>query len=242
MTKPSGQAKPMKPYKTFPLTAHSCGQWCKKIGGQRHHFGSWDDPNAALARYQKEFPYLHAGIEPPRDSLTLREFPVGMSAGFHVWGRTGTGSHTLKQGIREQVAAFDARVTRQRRSPLYSPGGYLVKAIQDGYATRGLRRARPLDDIGRTAPVVTKTSPTMADDSAAVTEYLNRLSSNERTELERDAIACSKGTMRAGYERSERESNDERAREYLKAMVAVYVKVLLKKQGKPEVHPPQVTR
>lgn len=73
MTKPVGQAKPQKPYKTFPLSASSSGSWIKQIAGKRHYFGPWHDPEGALEKYRREFPYLHAGIEPPRDSLTLRE-------------------------------------------------------------------------------------------------------------------------------------------------------------------------
>ena len=56
--------KPKKPYPSFPLTAHNNGQWCKKICGKIHFFGSWDDPQAALNSYLRAAEDLHAGREP----------------------------------------------------------------------------------------------------------------------------------------------------------------------------------
>lgn len=60
--------KPAKPTKDFPLTAHGNGQWCKKIRGKRHYFGSWrDDPQGveALERFERDWPYLQEGRTPP---------------------------------------------------------------------------------------------------------------------------------------------------------------------------------
>ena len=54
------------------MTAHPNGQWCKKIKGKLYSFGPWDDPDAALRRWQAEAPDLLAGREPTRgDSATL---------------------------------------------------------------------------------------------------------------------------------------------------------------------------
>ena len=39
--------KPPKPSKSFPLYAHSCGQWCKTFKGEKLYFGTWDDPPVA---------------------------------------------------------------------------------------------------------------------------------------------------------------------------------------------------
>jgi site-specific recombinase XerD len=50
-----------KPYKTFPLTPHKSGQFCKKIRGKIHYFGTIADPEAALRRYHEHARGLHAG-------------------------------------------------------------------------------------------------------------------------------------------------------------------------------------
>lgn len=73
MTAPVTQAKRKQPCAKFPLTAHSWGQWIKKIGGKRRYFVKWDDLDAALAEFQRQFPYLAIGIEPSKNSLTLAE-------------------------------------------------------------------------------------------------------------------------------------------------------------------------
>lgn len=65
-----------KPYKSFPLTAHRNGQYCKKIRGQIFYFGSVKDPDAALKRYHEHCAGLHSGriTEVKRDAgLTVRE-------------------------------------------------------------------------------------------------------------------------------------------------------------------------
>src|SRR5580700_2118079 len=54
-----------KPYEGFPLTPHPSGRWCKKIRGKLHYFGKLDDPNAALERLNREWPYLSDGRIPP---------------------------------------------------------------------------------------------------------------------------------------------------------------------------------
>lgn len=61
----SSKSKPSKPYAGFPLTVHNSGQWSKKIRGRTFYFGTWDDPEAALDRFNREWPYLSKGQEVP---------------------------------------------------------------------------------------------------------------------------------------------------------------------------------
>lgn len=66
----SRKSKPKKPYADFPLTAHRNGQWCKKIRGKVHYFGT--DADAALEKYLDERDTLQAGRTPAsRDGLTV---------------------------------------------------------------------------------------------------------------------------------------------------------------------------
>lgn len=58
--------KPNKPYPTYPLFAHPNGQWAKKIKGKPHYFGVWDDPQAALEKYQRERDSIYGGWKPPK--------------------------------------------------------------------------------------------------------------------------------------------------------------------------------
>lgn len=62
-------AKPSKLYPDYPLTPHPSGQWCKKIRGRIYYFGKIDDPDAALARYNRQREDLHAGKKPRANAV-----------------------------------------------------------------------------------------------------------------------------------------------------------------------------
>jgi hypothetical protein len=67
--------RPAKLSPNFPLFPHDAGVWAKNIRGKMHYFGTWADPDAALAKYLEQKDDLHAGREPraaPGD-LTVKE-------------------------------------------------------------------------------------------------------------------------------------------------------------------------
>lgn len=53
-TRKRRQSKPAKPHPDFPLFAHNNGQWAKKVRGDLHYFGKWDDPQKALAAWNRQ--------------------------------------------------------------------------------------------------------------------------------------------------------------------------------------------
>jgi integrase len=66
MTKPHStlRAKPAKPHPDYPLFPHGSGQWARKIRGKLFYFGSWKDPDSALAYYLEVKDDLIAGRRP----------------------------------------------------------------------------------------------------------------------------------------------------------------------------------
>lgn len=60
-----------KPYKTFPLTKNPNGQWSKKHKGDVYYFGVHANPDAALKRFELEWPEILAGRTHNRHSQSL---------------------------------------------------------------------------------------------------------------------------------------------------------------------------
>jgi hypothetical protein len=57
---------PSKPSPDFPLTAHPNDQWCKRIKGKLHYFGSWEEWQEALTPFQEQRDDRYAGRTPRR--------------------------------------------------------------------------------------------------------------------------------------------------------------------------------
>ncbi|QDT39234.1 tyrosine-type recombinase/integrase [Stratiformator vulcanicus] len=79
-TKSSAASRPKKPRPDFPLYAHACGRWAKKVRNKVHYFEKWtEDPqgDASLERWLDEKEDLYAGRKPaPKaepDELTIRD-------------------------------------------------------------------------------------------------------------------------------------------------------------------------
>lgn len=80
MAKSTKSAASLKPYKSFPLTAHrGANQWCKKFQGRTHYFGSLADHQKALDKFNRDWPYIREGRTPPPsdldqpDGITMRD-------------------------------------------------------------------------------------------------------------------------------------------------------------------------
>lgn len=70
---PATRIKPGKPYPSFPLTAHTNGQWYGKVRGSVPLFGVWADPSAAVEDYLRIGADLHAGRSPAPQAARLYE-------------------------------------------------------------------------------------------------------------------------------------------------------------------------
>src|SRR5579864_8126691 len=121
MSKSSESADSRKPYPNFPLTKHRTGQWCKKVRGRIHYFGT--DADAALAKWLKHKDYLEAGLAPPVENQP--EAP------------------TVRLLVNKFLTAKQALVASGEMSPrtfadYHRTGGVLVKFFG---------RLRPLQDL-----------------------------------------------------------------------------------------------
>lgn len=93
-------SRPKKPNRKFPMFAHPSGQWAKKIKRRLVYFGSWRvDPSgkAALETFEREWPFLREGKEPPA---------VDVSGGC-----------TLKQLVNDFLASKEAKLNAGELSP-----------------------------------------------------------------------------------------------------------------------------
>lgn len=113
-----------KPSPDFPLTKHKTGRWCKKVRGEIRYFGPVDDPDAALAKWNREKDDLLAGRKPKREG---EELTVGVICSRFMNSRL----ERVRAGELSTRSLADYHATATR----------IVKAFG---------RNRPVDDIGPT--------------------------------------------------------------------------------------------
>ena len=106
-----GRKSDGKPYKSFPLTPHKSGQFCKKIRGKIHYFGKIDDPDAALRRYYEHANGLHSGVISQVDrtgEVTVAELATDLLS--HMSAVSLNNRHQaafkVKDRIRERFSSF----------------------------------------------------------------------------------------------------------------------------------------
>jgi site-specific recombinase XerC len=124
--------KPAKPSPDFPLFPHATRRWAKKIRGQLHYFGPWDDPDGALKKYNEQKEALHAGRTPRPDpnAITVKDAvkvflthkKALLDAGElspHTWAKYKTGTdlviaHFGKSRLAADLDAQDFAALRKR--------------------------------------------------------------------------------------------------------------------------------
>jgi site-specific recombinase XerD len=112
--------KPDKPYPDFPLYAHSCGKWARKIGGKIKYFGKWSDPQAALLEYEAS---LRVEINLPPT------FTVQLAANTFLTARkkmvaNGTLSERSYQSYRRSLKRFAAFIGPDRNLENLDPSDF----------------------------------------------------------------------------------------------------------------------
>ena len=77
MSKSTASAASLKPYTGYPLTPHrGANQWCKRHRKHTYYFGVLADWQAALKKYEHDWPFIITGRTPPAadsDGLTVGE-------------------------------------------------------------------------------------------------------------------------------------------------------------------------
>src|SRR5262245_58112369 len=98
---PGKPAKPAKPYPDFPLFPHATKRWPKKVRGQLHSFGPWDDPD---------------DFAPLRNNMAKRWGPHRLGAKL-IQDTHSLFKHAFDAGLTDCPVRFGPGFKRPRRRP-----------------------------------------------------------------------------------------------------------------------------
>jgi hypothetical protein len=116
--------RPKKPRKSYPLYAHACGRWAKKVNGKLRYFGTWDDPQGSLEMWLAQKDDLLAGREPsaPGDGLTV----------------FGLVNKCLES---KELAVATGELTKRSWDDYHLIGGVIIKMFGENRSVTDLRAA-----------------------------------------------------------------------------------------------------
>ena len=141
--------------------------------------------------------------------------------------------------IQAKIEVFDAVTAQKNAQSLRNPAGFLVQSIQQDYAPPAGLLPKPHQDRVPTLVahhgVKRKVTGQEPPDTARVchvehqpfTEYLSRLSSAERSELEQNAISQSRGLPADGYRRALESGNEQLAEDYRQVILQQHLRATL---------------
>jgi hypothetical protein len=142
--------------------------------------------------------------------------------------------------IQAKVEVFDAMSKQRNSGTLRNPAGFLVQSIRDNYVSPAGLEPNVRRHIAVLRPAETRKSARNAARSKVsdisglyhveqlpFAEYLTRLSSTERRELEELAITNAHRIPAAGYQRAVATGNDSLASHYRQVIVEQHLRETL---------------
>ena len=156
----------------------------------------------------------------------------------------GVTASTAAQLVREhaaemvegKIAVFDALRQKRDRRISRSPAGFLVQSIREDYAIPPELRPEASSPVSRrssgrdvrNALTASSNSGVVAkarvEDRSPVAEYLARLSTSERAELEAEAILQARGVAAAGYQRATASDKASLAQQYREVIIEQHLR------------------
>lgn len=124
--------KPAKPRPDFPLYAHACGRWAKRIKGRVIYFGPWADWQGSLEQYLRERQDWESGADPRRATIgatvgeLCNEFRTSKLAQFES-------GELSKIGLNEYTRTTDmlvAELGKGRPVASLSPGDFRAMRLK----------------------------------------------------------------------------------------------------------------